>query len=183
MLASDVSRQDRQGGSASRMRSPVSYGFIIQGVGKAHLFLSGGNSSFLVYIQSKVCIQISRRGGSSNSCPWSESECRLHPIPQPTTWGNSQAFTSPATCRVLMDFGGNLLTYSDLPMSPRLPSLLQPPVPAPSLSLHRNVKSMRAGVFPVWFTVLSPVPKTWQALKIYILNEEIKPKSSVSSIK
>ena len=63
---------------------------------------------------------------SSNSCPWSESECRPHPIPHPMTSGNSQTSTSQASLTHSDGFF-ELLTHSDLPKSPKFPSLSMVP--------------------------------------------------------
>ena len=69
------------------------------------------------------CVFKSTEGQFSNSYPRSEYECRPHPILHPTM----ETFLMPPlvkqACLVLMAFGGNLLTYSDLPTSPRFPSL------------------------------------------------------------
>ena len=69
------------------------------GAGKACLFLSGSSSSPLVswYQYPVRCVFKSAEGWSSNSYPWSESECRSHPILHPMTWGNSHTSTSQAS--------------------------------------------------------------------------------------
>ena len=90
------------------------------GVGRDHLFLSGSSSSSLV--SGKAYIQILRRvvlkftlGLNMNAgLIWS-----------PTQW--PQAILKPPLmkqgCLVLLVFLSNLLTDSDLPMSPEFPSL------------------------------------------------------------
>ena len=67
------------------------------------------------------CVFKSAEGWSSNPSPWSESECRLPPIPHPEAL--LKAPLTKQTCLVLMAFLSNLLTYSDLPKSPKFPSL------------------------------------------------------------
>ena len=87
----------------------------------------------------------SAEGGSSNSCPGSESECRLHPTP---TQRPEAILVPPLVkqgCLILMAFLSNLLTYRDLPKSPReilsiydpFLGLLQSPMPTLSLSIPR----------------------------------------------
>ena len=88
------------------------------GVGKVLVFLSGSSSSSLVR-----CVFKSADGWSSNPCPWSESECRPNPIPHPMIWGNSHTSTSQESLPCADGFLEQLLTYSDLPMSPKFPSL------------------------------------------------------------
>ena len=126
------------------------------GVGKDHLFLFFGvvvappwypvREYLTLWGQTRtvmVLIQIIRRE-SSNSCPWSESECSPHPIPHPISWGiasNSQTSLPPSffflfnLCFLFIiveiSFIPNSLlwrleqslTYSDLPKSPSFPSL------------------------------------------------------------
>ena len=101
------------------------------GVGKACLFFSGSSSSSLVSGVFK-----SAEEWSSNSCPWSEYECSPHPIQ------NSQGSTNEGRLPCAEGFFEQSLTYIDLPMSPKFPSLndpllglLQLPVPTPSLLL------------------------------------------------
>ena len=70
------------------------------------------------------CVFISAKGWSSNSCPWSESECRPHPIPDPMIRGNSCTSTSQASLPCSAGFSGAtyyLTVFS--PKSPRFPSL------------------------------------------------------------
>ena len=88
------------------------------GVGKDCLFLSGSTSSFLVR-----CVFKSAEGWSSNSHPSSEYECRPNLIPDPTTKAILKAPLMKQACLVLMVYLSNLLTYSDLPVSPKFPSL------------------------------------------------------------
>ena len=89
------------------------------GVGKDRPFLSESSSSSLVR-----CVFKSAEGWCSDSCPWSEPECRPHPIPHPTTWGHSHASTSQARLPGADGFLERLLTYSELPTFPSFPSLL-----------------------------------------------------------
>ena len=65
----------------------------------------------------------SAEGWSLNSCPWSEPECRSHPIPHPMTWGISHASSSQASLPCSEGPLEQLLIYSDLPKSPRFSSL------------------------------------------------------------
>ena len=74
------------------------------------------SSSSLVF--GKVCIQISRRAVLKLP-PWSESECRPHPIPHLM----SPASTSRASLLCAHGFLEQLLAYSGLLASPGLPSL------------------------------------------------------------
>ena len=83
-------------------------------------FFSWSRSSSFVF--SKVCIQISRNV-SSHSRPWSESECRPHPTP----YLMSRASISQASLPHSDGFHEQLLTYSDLPKSPKFPSLSMVP--------------------------------------------------------
>ena len=91
------------------------------GVRKDCLFLSGSSSSSLV--SGKVCIQISKKGGPQTAALGLNLNAGL--IPSPTQ--QLEAILTPSlvkqACLVLMTFLSNLLTYSDLPTSPRFPSL------------------------------------------------------------
>ena len=69
-----------------------------------------------------VLIQISKRK-PSNSCPWSELECRPRPIPHPMMQSIALTSTSQASLPCSDDPLEQLLTYSDLPKSRRFPSL------------------------------------------------------------
>ena len=84
------------------------------GVGKDHLFLFFEHSSSLV--SSKVCSQISRRE-VLKLLPlvwiWMQASSHYHTM----TWG------SQASLPCAHGFLEQLLTYSDLPMSPEFPSL------------------------------------------------------------
>ena len=84
---------------------------------KRPLFLSGGSRSSLVSTQR--CVFKSAEKQSPNSCRWSKSECRPHPIPHPT----SHASTSLASLPHSDGFLEQLLAYSHLPTSPRFPFL------------------------------------------------------------
>ena len=116
----------------------VGYSFIIQG----EWGLEKPASSFLGVVAPQYllkCVFKSAEGGFSNSCPWSESECRPHPISHPTTWGNSHTSTSQASPPCSSGFLSNFLSYSDPPTSPRFPSMIlywdfYNYVPTPSLS-------------------------------------------------
>ena len=110
----------RQGGSAPKIRWATVLSSTGVRVRKDSLFLSGSRSSSVV--SGKLCIQISRRW-SLNSCSWSESECRPHPMPNTTTWGNSHNSTNQASLPCSDGFLEQLLTYGDLPKSPKIPSL------------------------------------------------------------
>ena len=85
----------------------------------------------------------SAEGWSSNSCPWSEPECRPHPIPHPATWGNSRTSSSQASLGL---FWRLFWAVINVQWSPSVPSislfnygpllrLLQLPVPTPFLSV------------------------------------------------
>ena len=105
----------RQGGSAPRISGQQFY--HPRGVG-----LKKPASSFLGETPPGYpvrCVFKSAEGQSSNSCPWSKSKCRPCPIPHPM----SRASTSQASLPHSDGFLEQLLTYSDLPTSPRFPSL------------------------------------------------------------
>ena len=100
---------------------------------------------------------ISSEGWSLNSGPWSEPECRPHPIPHPMIRGISHASTSQAKRPHCFDgFLEPLLTYNDLPKSPRFPFLSTAPYwdlykylcnyPTPSLSIPFRGQSV--SLFP-----------------------------------
>ena len=114
----------------------MGYSFIIQG----EQGLEKPASSFLGVLAPPWypvrCVFKSAEGWSSNSCPWSEYECSPHPIQ------NSQGSTNEGRLPCAEGFFEQSLTYIDLPMSPKFPSLndpllglLQLPVPTPSLLL------------------------------------------------
>lgn len=100
---------------------PMGYRFYYPrgvGVGKARLFLSRSISSSL--LSGEVCIQIRRRV-VLKPLPlvwvWMQAWCHLPP---------EAILKAPLTkeaCLVLMVFLSSLLIYSDLPMSPKFPSL------------------------------------------------------------
>ena len=100
---------------------------------RAPLPLSSNSSSSLVsgkrVFDPKIllglswCLFKSAEVWSLNSCPWSEPECRPHPIPHSITWGISHASTSQASLPCSDGPLEQLSTYSDLPKSPRFPSL------------------------------------------------------------
>ena len=69
-------------------------------------------------------------GQSSNSCPWSESECRPHPIPRPMTWDNSCTSTSQASLPCSDGFFWAIYWFMLLSQSP-----LDVPTYGPSLEL------------------------------------------------
>ena len=100
------------------------------GFGGLHSFIIQGECRLEKYASSFLevaappqylvrCVFKSAEGQSSNSCPWAESECRPHPIPQP----QSRASTSQESLPLSDGFLEQLLTYSDLPTSSRFPSL------------------------------------------------------------
>ena len=94
------------------------------GVGKDDLFLSGSSSSSLV--SGEVHIQISRRAKVLKFLPlvWIWMQASSHP--HPMTSGNSQTSTSQASLTHSDGFF-ELLTHSDLPKSPKFPSLSMVP--------------------------------------------------------
>ena len=96
------------------------------------------------------CVFKSAEGQSSNSCPRSESEYRPHPIPHPTTWGNSHTSTSRAGLLCSKGFSEQFIYLQWLPMFPKFPvvcdpllGLLELPVPTPSLSETKKLVQMR----------------------------------------
>ena len=108
-----------QGGSALRIRWLQFYPPRGVGVRKDHLCLF----LFLWVVAPSRYLFKSAEGQSSNSCLWSASGCRPHPIPHPVTWGISCASTSQAGLPCSDGFLEQLLTYSDFPKSSRFPSL------------------------------------------------------------
>ena len=90
------------------------------GVGKACLVFSG--SIALPWCPVR-CVFKSAESESSNSCPWSDSECRPPSIPPPKDLRQFSSSTSQASLSCADGFLALLLTYSDLPMSPKFPSL------------------------------------------------------------
>ena len=104
---------------------PVGYSSIIQGewgVKKDHFFFSGSSGS-PPWCPVR-CVFKSAKGWSSDSCPWSESECRPHPIPDPMIRGNSCTSTSQASLPCSAGFSGATYYLTVIsPKSPRFPSL------------------------------------------------------------
>ena len=108
-------------------KDPVGYSFIMQGEWGSEKT----TSSFLGVVAPPKypvrCVFKSAEGQSSNSCPWSEPECRTHPILHPTTWGKSPACTSQANLPCSDGFLKKLLTHNDSSKYPRFLSLSMVP--------------------------------------------------------
>ena len=102
---------------------PVDYSFIVQGEWGSEK----PASSFLGVVAPPWypvrCVFRLAEGQSSNTCPWSESECRPHPIPNQRPEAILALPLAKQACLVLMAFLSNLSLYSDLPMSANFPSL------------------------------------------------------------
>ena len=90
MLVSDASGQTRK----LCPQEPVGDGFILQG----ERGLEKPASSFLGVAAPPWYpvrgVFTSAEGWSSDSCPWSDPECRPHPIPRARTGGKSQGSTN-----------------------------------------------------------------------------------------
>ena len=117
MLVRDAS------GQAQKLcpEDPVGYSFILQG--EWGMEKPASSSLGVAPPRYPVRCVFKSVGQSSNSCPWSESECRPHLIPHPTTRGNSRTCTSQANLPKADGFLSNLFTYNDLLMSPKFLSL------------------------------------------------------------
>ena len=109
----------RHGSSAPGSGGPLFYHLRAVGVGKAHLFLSGSSSSSV----SVRCVGV--YSNQQKGDPGLGLKLNAGLIPSPTQRPEA-ILTLPLVkqdCLVLMAFLSNLLTYSDLPMSPKFPSL------------------------------------------------------------
>ena len=97
------------------------------------------------------CVFKSTEGWSSNSCSWSEYECRPNPISTQQPEAILKAPLMKQACLVLMVFFSNLSAYSDLPMSSKFPSL--------NMVLYWNFYNYLCLLHPYHFHTYAPLAR------------------------